>query len=127
VRSWQIRSARYGHYILGWLATEAVCRDVCGRRATCPTRLHTKRNPPDDMEYHLTCVRRDIGPHLAWRHRLACRGGRVVFVDRSEAAAEWAIVVADNEGIASDQYDLPSPEVVDKIKKYLRTEEEPRW
>ncbi|KAI5886544.1 uncharacterized protein SCHCODRAFT_02641967 [Schizophyllum commune H4-8] len=126
LRSWQTQRLRSGHWVLGWLATDELCRDYC--RRACHTPFHKENgDPPDDMDGHISFLRRTLGNHFVLKYDLDCRGGRVVFADRTLMKVKWAIMVSDNEGETPEQRRLPSPRVVDMIKKELGTEEEPKW
>ncbi|KAL1750544.1 hypothetical protein FB107DRAFT_174838, partial [Schizophyllum commune] len=104
--------------VLGWLATDELCRDYC--RRTCHTPFHKENgDPQDDMEQHLSFLKRTLGGYLVQKYDLHCRGGAVVFADRTLMKVQWAIVMSDNEGETPEQRRLPSPEVVDMIKMEL--------
>ena len=53
------------------------------------------------------------------KYDLHCRGGAVVFADRTLMKVQWAIVMSDTEGETPEQRRLPSPEVVNMIKMEL--------
>ncbi|KAL1745894.1 hypothetical protein HDZ31DRAFT_13807, partial [Schizophyllum fasciatum] len=124
LRSWQIPRRLYGRHVLGWLPTENVCRDICQR--DCPLPDH-EDGEIDDMQFHLRFLGEMLGLFIAKKHHLPCRGSEMVFTGRGDRTLDWAVVVADNRGLAVWPRSLPQPETVDKIKEYLRIEEEPRW
>ncbi|KAL1726510.1 hypothetical protein EV714DRAFT_276512 [Schizophyllum commune] len=126
-RSWQIRSRHSGHYVLGWLATDELCLSVCRRH--CPTPGYHKENgePDTDWDDHIDFLRLVLGDYVTTKYKIDCAGKKVVYINRSRSRTSWAIIVADNQGDTPCQRVLPSPKVVDKIKRFLGTDEEPRW
>ena len=78
------------------------------------TRLSIKENgdPQDDMEQHLSFLKRTLGGYLVQKYDLHCRGGAVVFADRTLMKVQRAIVMSDNEGDTPEQRRL----VVNMIK-----------
>ncbi|KAL1750540.1 hypothetical protein FB107DRAFT_223740 [Schizophyllum commune] len=128
LRSWQRRRRFSGRYILGWLATDELCRGVCLRG--CPTSFHDangKLKENESMDDHVDYLQQALGLRVARVFRLACVGSRVVYTSRDRSQLSWAIVVSDSQGLNSHERRVPSPEVVDRIKLWLGTEREPRW
>ncbi|KAI5827176.1 hypothetical protein K523DRAFT_418662 [Schizophyllum commune Tattone D] len=127
-RSWQIPRRFAGRYVLGWLATDELCRGVCLRG--CPTSFHDANGElteDESMDDHVDYLQQALGLRVARVFRLACVGSRVVYTSRDRSQLSWAIVVSDSKGLNSHERRVPSPEVVDRIKRWLGTEEEPRW
>ncbi|KAI5886541.1 uncharacterized protein SCHCODRAFT_01164930 [Schizophyllum commune H4-8] len=128
LRIWQRRRRFDGRYILGWLATDELCRGVCLRG--CPTSFHDangKLTENESMEDHVDYLEQALGLRVARVFRLACVGSRVVYTSRGRSRLSWAVVISDSEGLNSHERRVPSPEIVDRIKGWLGTEEEPRW
>ncbi|KAI9070000.1 hypothetical protein FKP32DRAFT_1533484, partial [Trametes sanguinea] len=127
-RSWQIPRRFSGRYILGWLATDELCRGVCSRGCTTP--FHNENGElwtNESMDAHIRFLRQDVGAFVADKFDLDCVGKRVVYVDRARTRVSWAIVVSDSGGESPGERRVPSPRLVDRIKRFLNTEEEPRW
>ncbi|KAL1727006.1 hypothetical protein EV714DRAFT_276028 [Schizophyllum commune] len=121
----QTSRPRY-HAFLGFLLTDEVARYYCFRH--CPPL------DEDDMRSHnghISYLQTDgIQAELGEKYSLWNFLSVLVYKDRKRTAMDFALVLADNQGIDDDQRVPPSPEVVALIADDLGlegAEREPRW